>query len=326
MLLFYKDEPDATRVEQSSKEMEDIQRSAIDPLSQYGSHAFIPYLNPSPRSACPSPTPNTFTHIPDQEPLTILAASSWTYCGPLLLPNPTTLPPSFHTWSTLTLSHSSILLQRLLPLLSWLQTFLTHSGVQHYWLTIRCTNPTTEYDTPRWHIDDNFFTFDAAEPGLGFSSTSKERCWKLCTTLLGLPTLFLRENGKALGVLRDTKSRERERVEGHACTSIRCLGCSTYADSVREALAESLSSEETEAPAVGEVAFFRLGDEEGAVHSEPKCDTDRIFINVVPGTEQELRALTGRWGIGFPRAWCFGMPVGFVGSDEAESFGWASEN
>jgi hypothetical protein len=31
----------------------------------------------------------------------------------------------------------------------------------------------------------------------------------------------------------------------------------------------------------------------------------------------------GRLGMGFPRAWCFGMPVGFVSSDEADSFGRA---
>jgi hypothetical protein len=59
---------------------------------------------------------------------------------------------------------------------------------------------------------------------------------------------------------------------------------------------------ETESPAAGEVAFFRLGDEEGAVHSEPRCDTDRIIVNVIPGTEQELRMLMERWSMGFPRA------------------------
>jgi hypothetical protein len=68
------------------------------------------------------------------------------------------------------------------------------------------------------------------------------------------------------------------------------------------------------------MAFFRLGDDEGAVHSEPVCDTDRIFVNVIPGTEEELTSLMARWGMEFPRAWCFGVPVGFVASDEASSF------
>jgi precorrin isomerase len=78
---------------------------------------------------------------------------------------------------------------------------------------------------------------------------------------------------------------------------------------------------ELESPAMGEVAYFRIGDEEGAVHSEPRCDTDRIFVNVIPGTEEGLRNLMEMWDMEFPRAWCFGMPVGFVKNDEAETFG-----
>ena len=70
-----------------------------------------------------------------------------------------------------------------------------------------------------------------------------------------------------------------------------------------------------------EVAFFRIGGEEGAVHSEPRCDTDRLFVNEIPGTDKDLRSLMAKWGIGFPRAGCFGSPVGLVKSDEAETFG-----
>jgi hypothetical protein len=128
----------------------------------------------------------------------------------------------------------------------------------------------------------------------------------------------------ALKVLGETKKREKEKVGSHTCTSMRCLGCSSYADSVRQSLAHSLQDVEHEIPASREVAFFRIGGEEGAVHSEPRCDTDRIFINVIPGTEENLRSLMAKWGIGFPRAWCFGSPVGFVQSDEAETFGMRS--
>jgi hypothetical protein len=322
MLLFYEDEPDTTMERQPSCSAKMCHNYSIDPLPQYGSHAFIPYLpNPQQSNMSSSPISDTSTQTQDQNPLTIHAPSSWTYCGPLLHPSSTSLPPSFHTWSTLTVSSPSALLQRLLPLLSWLHLFLEQTGIQHYWLTIRCTKSTHEYDTPRWHTDDNFFTYDPSAPGLGFSQTSANRCWKLCTTLLGPSTLFIKKNEDALRILRTTKQTNKEKMGKHTCTSIRCLGCSTYADSKRESLAESLSGAETEAPSLEEVAFFRLGEGEGAVHSEPKCDTDRIFINVIPGKEEDLRALMGKWSIGFPRAWCFGMPVGFVVSDEAESLG-----
>ena len=124
----------------------------------------------------------------------------------------------------------------------------------------------------------------------------------------------------ALRVLRETKKSEKEKLGDHTCTSICCVGCSTYSDSVRQSLVHSLQDVERETPASREVAFFRIGGEEGAVHSEPRCDTDRVFINVIPGTEEDLRNLMAKWGIGFPRAWCFGSPFGFVKSDEAETF------
>jgi hypothetical protein len=143
---------------------------------------------------------------------------------------------------------------------------------------------------------------------------------KLCTTVFDPSTLFIKDNKKALRVLTATKRTEKENMGEHTCTSIRCLGHSTYADSVCESLARSLSEAETESPTIGEVAFFRLGDLEGAVHLEPRSDTDRIFVNVIPGTAEHLRSLMEKLGMGFPWAWCFGMPVWFVGSDEAESF------
>jgi hypothetical protein len=98
---------------------------------------------------------------------------------------------------------------------------------------------------------------------------------------------------------------------------MRCLGCLDAVEAVRHTLARELADDEVESPRYGEVAFFRLGDEEGGVHSEPPCHGDRIFVNVVPGTEDELRNLMGRWGLGFPRAWCFGVPVAFGEQQES---------
>ena len=54
--------------------------------------------------------------------------------------------------------------------------------------------------------------------------------------------------------------------------------------------------------------FFRVGEKEGAVHSEPRSHGDRIFVNVVPGKEVDLKCLMTKWGIEFPRAWCVGLP------------------
>jgi hypothetical protein len=289
-----------------------IQDQDIDPLCQHGSYAFIPYTNPAHRSSTNATSQST------NDPLCLKNTSSWTYCGPLLT---SALPPSFHSWSAVTMSESSTLLDRLLPLLSFLHTFLSAAGAHHYWLTIRATKPTKEYDVPRWHVDEDFFASQLLllDPMKARKRKEvKKRNWKLCTTLLGPPTLFLASNSPALSILRDTKSKEKEKMDEHTCTSIRCLGCSAYADTVRSSLATSLSSHTAISLAPNQVAFFRLGDQEGAVHSEPKCDTDRIFVNVVPGEEGELRDLLGRWGMEFPRAWCFGVPVGFTNVGKAQ--------
>lgn len=137
----------------------------------------------------------------------------------------------------------------------------------------------------------------------------------MASTLLGPGTLFLKDGVRARRIQRQAKQAECNKRGEHTCTQFRCLGCLDAVEAVRQTLAMEFANEEVESPEHGEVAFFRLGDEEGAVHSEPPCHTDRIFINVVPGTEDELKALMGRWGLGFPRAWCFGVPVAFDEKD-----------
>jgi hypothetical protein len=327
MLLFYEMEPDAIELypivpkdHGCLKVQDGVTEQEMDALPQYGSYAYIPYRQATggrvlANSSGLTPGP--------ESPLTLKNTSSWTYCGPFLLPRASSIPPSFHRWTSVTMSDPSDFLNRLIPLLSSLQIFLLEAGVSDYWLTIRATTPTNDYDTRRWHVDDDFFAQDFGrlirDKEVGEDHEKVKRGWKLATTLLGPPTLFLEDNEDALGILRETKALERS-THQHACTSIRCLGCSTYADSVRESLAESLQDHAITSPARGEMAFFRLGECEGAVHSEPKCDVDRIFVNVVPGTEKQLSDLMRRWGMEFPRSWCVGLPGNIVIGEELEAF------
>jgi hypothetical protein len=234
------------------------------------------------------------------------------------------------------------LLPRLLPFLHFLDRFLKEKGVNCYWLTIRAMKKTDAYDVVRWHTDDIFFDVEGEQnrtdpPTMVPNKHQKSRAsvrekirdlsprrkkkehikvdkckyWKLATTLLGPSTLFLRDGDRARESLRAAKLAE-QRVRGpHTCRTFRCLSCLDAIESIRYNLAKELGQEATAQPARGEVAFFRLGDEDGAVHSEPPVTEDRIFVNVVPGTEDELTRLMGRWGLGFPRAWCFGVPAAF---------------
>ncbi len=320
-MLFYENEPDAielTPTTTTSKGCNKCHKQAIDALPQYEPYAFIPYLHSSPPSSTPEPFPSFHLHN----------TSTWTYCGPLLSPCATFLPASFSTWAAASISSPSALLQRLLPLLSFVQTFLEDAGAKHYWLTIRATKPTSEYDAPRWHVDEDFF-----EEGMGLGMNAAEgakekkdakekpRRWKLATTLLGPQTLFQTDQPTALSTLHSIRQSSMDSLDmaSHTCTSIRCLGCATYASHVRCCLASRLSPKSISSPSFGEMCFFRIGKTEGAVHSEPKCDVDRVFVNVVPGTEDELSSLMARWGMTFPRSWCFGVPVNFGLDDVIDS-------
>ena len=222
--------------------------------------------------------------------------SSWTHCGPFL--DLTSLPPSFHTWANATVKGD--LIPRLVPFLSFLHAFLVKAQIDHYWLTIRASQATHDFDVPRWHTDRNYF--DRAE--------QCELHWKLATTLVGPGTLFLSDGGKARAIQKKTRhSMKKTIMASHQCRAVRCLGCADMQQVIRKHLAEKLANYEIVQPGVGDCSFFRVGDEKGAMHSEPPIPGDRVFVNVVPGCELELRKLMATWGMSFPRSWSLGVPL-----------------
>ncbi|KAF3914759.1 hypothetical protein ABW20_dc0100373 [Dactylellina cionopaga] len=276
--------------------------------------------------------------------ITVLRTSSWTYCGPLLSLNPplTTpesddneqartssssdgnFPPSYHTWHQATIEGNN-LITLLKPFLEFAHEFIKSAGLEHYWLTIRATLPTDDFNTPRWHTDDDFFdssgggmrsgaaaTTTTIKTGISKKSKSHRTQWKLASTLLGPGTLFATDGSKARAVQNAVKIQVRNDSLEHTCASVICLGCANMAETVRQKLAERLKSANVVQSRNGECCFFKVGAGEGAVHSEPPMGGgQRVFVNVVPGKEEELREVMVRWGMEeFPRAWCLGVPLG----------------
>ncbi|KAH7007461.1 hypothetical protein EDB80DRAFT_752048 [Ilyonectria destructans] len=266
--------------------------------------AFLPYNPPN--------------YLDTEDEITVKRTAHWSYCGPLLRSSPSDLdsplPANFYDFAAATFTGP--LLPRLLPFLEFVNAFLVASGLGHYLLTIRATTSTHEFDRPRWHTDELFFS--DLSPGnlpgtrLGLKSNNVRKRgsrggsgtnWKICTTLLGPSTLFIPLEHQSL--TRETQRRAREAAStDHVCLSIRCVGCASAADSVREELATNLAKFDVKAAGLGECALFRVGRDAGAIHSEP-CMSDsehgRIFINIVPGTEEELSGTMRKWGMEFPR-------------------------
>ncbi|KAF2403183.1 hypothetical protein EJ06DRAFT_459295, partial [Trichodelitschia bisporula] len=238
-------------------------------------------------------------------PIALHNSSSWTYTGPFL--PPTSLPSSFHTWHSQTISGS--LLPTLTPLLHLISSFLSSANLTHYCLTIRAARACDDFNTPRWHVDDQFFNPSSTPTAKGY--------WKLCATLQGPGTLFLTNGAQARKTLKAVTAAARKAAPRHTCSAVRCVACGLTSEAVRADLAWEMRGAEVRQSSLGEAVFFRIGGREGAVHSEPPICGDRIFVNVVPGTERELRDLMGRWGVGYPRAWSWGVP-GAIGVGEEE--------
>jgi hypothetical protein len=306
-------------------------------------------------------------------PITLNVSSSWTYCGPLLTLEENSLPSSFHTWAQATVNGS--LLTPLFSFLAYVHEFLAANNLAHYWLTVRATQGSTEFDVPRWHTDDLFFSplsttkqktvsksslskklrfttrnyyetqhtrypdYDALNPFIHPQPTQAQAQpppknaqiitpnpnppdWKLCTTLLGPGTLFINsKRNLARTIQRTTKAAVQNENPGHICLSIRCVGCASAAETVRTRLATDLKPHQTVQSRQGECVFFRVGEDEGAVHSEPRSHGDRVFVNVVPGDERDLRCLMAKWGMEFPRAWCVGLPLQIEGDEVYRNVG-----
>ena len=309
------------------------------------------------------PVPSTI----DEQALSVRISSSWTYCGPLLTLNPSSLPTSFYTWAEATVN--GIILTPLFSFLAFAHKFILANNLSHYWLTIRASKGSHDFDLPRWHTDDLFFsqtqlnetpsdTVDlpprrrhlisrqksskpkseldrrflnlrsrtsdnhkrngslSTSPSATVSTdssgeNSQTTNWKITITLLGPGTLFISPQASthARTIEKDTKASVRAENKDHICLSIRCLGCAMASERVRERLAEALKDHDTIQPKPGECTYFQTGEDGGAVHSEPESHEDRIFVNIIPGKERELMALTGKWGLEYPRAWCVGVPL-----------------
>lgn len=238
--------------------------------------------------------------------------ASWSYAGPLLQPSAFIteaadgpfISDNFSEFERATFT--ATILPSFLPFLKFINDFLSTNNLNHYFLTVRATKQTEEFDLPRWHTDDLFF--DSDHPDTPHDKHVSQTDWKICTTLLGPPTLFISQ-GDQLIARKIQKQVQEFGSTDHVCRFIRCVGCASAAEVVRDSLAVRLAHLGVETAEEGQCAVFRVGRDRGAMHSEPRMSClpyGRIFVNVVPARREELQCFMQKWGMEFPRHWWIG--------------------
>lgn len=129
------------------------------------------------------------------------------------------------------------------------------------WVCVRAFYPSAFFDQPRWHMDGRFY-------GLA----EGERCVKFGVALRGAGTLFY-----------DASEEERQVFLKH--------------QKDRDFLETFLSSQHVQQTGFSEGAFFLVADPKiSAIHSEPPIAEERLFLSVLPGSEEEIEELYITWG------------------------------
>jgi len=158
---------------------------------------------------------------------------------------------------------------------------------KYFWILIRITLPSNEYDIPRWHKDHTFFT-DCYKSG-NYKNESK-----FVTVLKGPGTLFT-DNSKINNIydlIEKKETLEREKKRRLELEPNYDLIVNKY----RKILVSKLQNIKHNQLEPNKGLIFTVGsakndDEEffdGLLHSEPKLDSSRIFISILPGLKSEI--------------------------------------
>ena len=152
-------------------------------------------------------------------------------------------------------------------------------NMNHFWMDIRVTMPNNLYDIPRWHKDGKFFSNDINE-----KDTSK-----FVTVFKGPGTLLIKSTKRVNEIFN--KVDEQLRYERR----LRVMTIEEQykvADKYRPIFAKELSKEPVVQPKNNEGLIFFTGvpsRDNAVVHSEPKMDVPRMFISILPGTEENIK-------------------------------------
>ena len=167
-------------------------------------------------------------------------------------------------------------------------------NMEHFWMDIRVSIPNNDYDIPRWHKDGNFFPNERYDE----KNTSK-----FVTVMKGPGTLLIKGTKRINKIYNKNFRQEMSELtpDSPIAKSVE------VADKYRAILAKKLSKEPVVQVKNNEALIFFTGVTKkgvpiqevdwstGALHSEPKIDAPRMFISILPSTEDNIMALKKRW-------------------------------
>jgi hypothetical protein len=165
-------------------------------------------------------------------------------------------------------------------ILKLLKKVLDGYQTEYFWMDIRVSSPSNDFDSPRWHQDGPYFDRTII--------TSK-----FVTTLKGPGTLLIKSTKKVSNIyntIRDTIYKEIRKTNNQdEQIKIHHKYRPIYADKLKNEKIIQVKNNQ------GVIFYANSGGIDGAIHSEPKVDDNRIFISILPGTKENIESLKKKW-------------------------------
>jgi hypothetical protein len=147
---------------------------------------------------------------------------------------------------------------------------------EYYWISIRIVDFTHGFDIPRWHRDGSFFDIDKLNQS------------KFVTVIKGPGTLLKENTIENKKIYDEINTKRRAELNSQKNQEEFKIIDNKY----REKFADALKESETKQINNDEGLIFFVGDENSAIHSEPKMDSQRMFISILPGDEDDIMKLS----------------------------------
>jgi hypothetical protein len=150
----------------------------------------------------------------------------------------------------------------------------------YYWISIRIVDFSHDFDIPRWHTDGKYFD-------------KKLNQSKFVTVVKGPGTLLKDNTPEVKKVFNPINNKFRDEISSVPYGSDADKWTKVN-NKYREIFDNELKPFETKQLTNDEGLIFFAGDENSAIHSEPKMDRQRMFISILPGTKEDIEILVNR--------------------------------